>query len=116
MVMQATSFSGSGLRDWLWQRLTALYMLFYLIAALGYLIISSPLDYAFWHMVLSFRVVRVTSLLFLLSIIIHGWIGMWTVATDYFKWAKGRQLFYAIMVFYFGGCLLWGIEVLWRIG
>jgi len=115
MVKHATSFSGSGLRDWLWQRFTALYMLVYLLLALGYILLCLPLEYTDWQALIHQRVVRIATVMFLFSFIIHGWIGMWTVATDYCSCTRLRQAFYAVMILYFGGCLLWAIEVIWSI-
>ena len=60
------------------------------------------------------------SVLALLSLVVHAWIGMWTVSTDYLTVrllgpkATGLRLVfqggYALVLFVY---LVWGVQILW---
>ncbi len=63
---------------------------------------------------------KVFSLMALLSIVIHAWIGLWSVSTDYLTvrmlGAKANairilfQAAYAVVLFAY---LVWGVQILW---
>lgn len=113
MVTNVTSLSGNGLRDWILQRLSALILAVYVFIVLGYFICKSPMTYDLWVHFFNCSVVRVSSLLFLLALVIHAWIGVWTITTDYLKCACIRvpvQLAFVIMLV---TCLIWGVDIFW---
>jgi succinate dehydrogenase / fumarate reductase, membrane anchor subunit len=64
--------------------------------------------YAHWTM-------RIFSLLALLSLFYHAWIGIWTVITDYIKPVALRLIIEIIVVLALICYLIWGIEILWGI-
>jgi succinate dehydrogenase / fumarate reductase membrane anchor subunit len=112
MVDNVTSFSRNGLRDWLTQRVTALVMAIYAIVLLVCVLSVDHLSYQFWHDLYHHPVVRVLSILVLLSIIIHAWIGLWTVYTDYIKATGLRLVLQVSTILGLMAILAWGIGVL----
>lgn len=114
MVSSATSYSGSGLRDWLLQRMSAIYMLIYVCVGALYLWIMDPSSYEEWHALFEWRWVRVSTFLFILNLMIHAWIGLWTVATDYLKSPFIRNSFYFITFTFLAGNFAWSVDVFWR--
>ena len=83
MVTTVTSLGRSGLSDWLIARVSAYVMSAYLIFIVGYLMLTPELNYADWAALNSSLPMRMFSLLTILSIAAHAWIGMWCVLTDY---------------------------------
>jgi len=84
MVTSVTSFSRSGLSDWLIQRVSAVVLAAYFIFMGGYLLFNGAgLDYTQWVVLHQGIVMRVFSLLAILSLAAHAWIGLWAVLTDY---------------------------------
>ena len=83
MVTTVTSLGRSGLSDWLIQRVSAFVMTAYLIFIVGYLVMNPELTYAQWAQLNQALPMRMFSLLTILSIAAHAWIGMWCVLTDY---------------------------------
>jgi len=120
MVTAATSFGRSGLSDWLTQRFSALVLAAYTIFIVSFLVTHPQLTYAEWSGLFSNIYVRIFSLLTLVSIVAHGWIGLWGVLTDYVtKRMMGSGalairlivlMTYAIVNVVF---LVWGVEILW---
>ncbi len=81
MVTAVTSMGRSGLYDWLMQRATAVILLAYFLVV-GIVLVGG-VDYAGWKALYEQTWMRVFSLLALLSLGIHAWVGLWAVFTDY---------------------------------
>ena len=118
MVTAVTSMGRSGLSDWLMQRLSAVILLAYFILVAW--ILLGGVDYASWKSLYSQTWMRVFSLLALLSLAVHAWIGIWAVLTDYLtERLMGNtgnvlrllaQIVCAIILFSY---VVWGIQILW---
>ena len=93
MVTTITSFGRSGLYDWMIQRATAVVLLTYSVFILGYLLSNPDLDYMQWKSLFEQTWMRIYTLLVLLSIGAHAWIGLWSVFTDYIKSTGLRFVF-----------------------
>jgi succinate dehydrogenase / fumarate reductase membrane anchor subunit len=110
----------SGLYDWLMQRVSAV-ILFAYFAYVAVVLISG-VDYLEWKTLFSQTWMRVFSLLALLSLGVHAWVGLWVVLTDYvtqrLMGPKGDvlrfllQVVCAITMFTY---VIWGIQILWGI-
>jgi succinate dehydrogenase / fumarate reductase membrane anchor subunit len=108
----------SGLYDWLMQRVTAVILLAYFLF-LGWVLLGG-VDYASWKALFSQTWMRVFSLLALLSLGMHAWVGLWSVLTDYLTerlmGTTGNvlrllaQVICAIIMFTY---VVWGIQILW---
>ncbi len=71
-----------GLVIWNLQRYSSLFILIYIVYLVGF-IFSKDLNFFSWsNFFLSFEMRIYTSIVFLL-IILHAFIGLWTVGTDY---------------------------------
>lgn len=122
MVTNVTNLSRSGLYDWMAQRVSAVVLAVYVLFLLGYLIANPGMDYAQWHGLFSNNWMRIFSLLTLVSLSVHAWVGMWTISTDYLtgmaigKWATSvRFLFQAVCGIAMFALFVWGVQILWGI-
>lgn len=119
-MKSATSFSRSGLSDWLVQRVSAVILAVYTVFLLGWLAANPVVDYAAWHGLMSGTAMRIFTLLALLSFVSHAWIGMWTVFTDYLtsrqmgpKADVLRLLAQIAMGIALFVVIVWGIQIIW---
>lgn len=103
----------NGLRDWLLQRVTSVVVLFYTVFLLAFFIWHSPLDYSAWHALFKNRGVCLFSTLFLLSLLSHAWIGMWTIITDYIKPYTLRLITQILIIIGLLLCFVWGLVIFW---
>ena len=113
MVTQITSFGRSGLYDWMMQRISALVLSVYSIFIIGYLLLNPDLTYEQWSGLFETTSMRIFSLLALLSVGIHSWIGLWSVSTDYIKATGVRFFFQSLCGLVMSIYVVWGIQVLW---
>ena len=122
MVTNVTSLGRSGLSDWLIARVSAYVMTAYLIFIVGYLMLTPGLNYTQWAALNSSLPMRMFSLLTILSIAAHAWIGMWCVLTDYItvrligpKATALRIIFQLGMIAITLLYVIWAIDILWGI-
>ena len=122
MVKSVTSLGRSGLSDWLLQRVSALIMSAYLIFMVGFFVLNPSPSYEQWSGLHSSLAMRIFSLLTILSIAAHAWIGIWCVLTDYITVrligpkATPLRMFLqlamiAVILFY----VVWTLDILWGI-
>lgn len=120
MVTAVTNLGRSGVSDWLIQRVTALVMLAYVIFLVVYVLITPELSYADWQGLFGQLWMRIFSLITLLSIVAHAWIGLWIVLTDYItEYMMGGKAVVLRLLALLGLAAvaltytLWGIEIIW---
>lgn len=115
MVKSVSSVSHRGLTDWLIQRVSAIVMAIYSIGLIAFFFTHTNLTYTDWHGLFVHTWMKIATLLLLLSLLFHAWIGMWTIFTDYVKPYVIRLVchvvvFLALVAFFFEGALiLWGV-------
>ena len=101
-----------GMRGWLLQRLTALFMALYTIGLAVCLLWHAPASRADWKAIFSGDFVRITTMFFFAALLYHAWIGMRDILMDYVK-PTGLRLTLmtavaAILVVY----LIWAAAIL----
>ena len=105
---------GSGFRDWLIQRATAIIILVYAGVLIDFFSTHAQPDFGTWQHFFSGFWMQAGTLLVLLSILWHAWIGIWTVITDYVKSGFLRLILFAVILIGFVGFIIWWGELLWR--
>lgn len=113
MVASVTSFGRNGLYDWLMQRVSAIILAAYTIFMLGYLVCTPAVTYEQWTALFACTPMRIFSLLALLSLGAHAWVGLWTISTDYMKGTGIRFIFQAFCGLVMFAYIAWGIQVIW---
>ncbi|RPI48974.1 MAG: succinate dehydrogenase, hydrophobic membrane anchor protein [Betaproteobacteria bacterium] len=73
----------SGTRAWLLQRLTAVYMLVFLVLTLGRCAVDPPASHEAWRNWIGTGGMRVATVLFFVGLVLHAWVGLRDVAMDY---------------------------------
>lgn len=115
MVKSVLGVAHQGLRDWIIQRFTAIIMAVYVIGLFYFLMTNSGLTYGDWQHAFTYTWVKVATILFVLSIAMHAWTGMWTVLTDYVKPFVLRCLLNAIILLSLVACVIWAVTLLWSV-
>ena len=118
MVTAVTTMGRSGLYDWLFQRISAVILLAYFI--LVSFVLLKGVTYGSWTALYEQTWMRVFSLMALLSLGVHAWVGLWSVFSDYFtERLMGQvgnvlrfllQVISGVVMFTY---IVWGIQILW---
>ena len=82
-VEAAVSRAAQGLRAWLLQRITAVYLAIYIVVTVVYLLSREMVDFSTWHNWLASPWMGVATTLFTLALLLHVWVGIRDVLIDY---------------------------------
>ncbi len=107
-----TNIGRNGIQDWIIQRVSAYVLALYTLFLLGFFI-STDVDYQSWSSLFDQAWFKIFTLLALLSIAGHAWVGLWTVSTDYIKSAGQRMLAQAVVILAIFVYVVWGIQIIW---
>lgn len=113
MVNRVVTGAHYGLRDWLIQRVTAVVMVVYILSLATYLLMQPYLDYDVWTALFSNLIVRTFSLLFLLSLFYHAWVGIRDIVMDYVKLASVRLVIHVLVILALLVYAIWSVQILW---
>jgi len=113
MVNRVVVGAHYGLRDWLIQRITAALMAIYSVALAGYLLLQPHLNYDVWTGLFSGQPMRTFTLLFLLSVFYHAWIGIRDIVMDYVKPAGVRLVIHTLVILTLLLYVIWAVQILW---
>jgi succinate dehydrogenase / fumarate reductase membrane anchor subunit len=115
MVANAATIGRSGIHDFILIRATALILTAYTFFIVCFLACTPELTYDRWKSLFSQSWVKAFTLISLFALLIHAWIGLWQVLTDYVK-CVGLRLFLqfvlnlaAISYLATGAVILWGV-------
>ncbi len=115
MVKSVTSLTRNGLRDWIVQRVSAVLIAIYVIFLVIYFLTHPGLEYAQWQTLFTCNAMRVFSLVVVISLILHTWVGMWTIGTDYLKPLAVRLIYDVIVAVALLAFFIWAIQILWGV-
>ncbi|QFU22311.1 succinate dehydrogenase, hydrophobic membrane anchor protein [Shewanella eurypsychrophilus] len=115
MVTNAASLGRSGVHDFILIRASAIILAIYTIFLIGFVACSSPLTYDIWHSLFSALPMKVFTLLALVAILVHAWIGIWQVLTDYVKPLMLRGALQFVVVVAAFSYLAAGILIVWGV-
>lgn len=102
-----------GLYDWVIQRVSAVLIGVYALFLMTYFLLHEPLHYSIWHDLFAKTPMKIITIVVLISILWHAWIGLWTVLTDYVKNRMVRLLLEAIIIAALLVYLFWCFDILW---
>ncbi|WP_230658413.1 succinate dehydrogenase, hydrophobic membrane anchor protein [Psychrobacter sp. I-STPA10] len=122
-MKSATGLTGSGSRDWIVQRISAVVLAVYSVVMLGFFLMHSHVTYEQWVSFMMSLPMRLFSLVAIIALAGHAWVGMWTVFTDYITSTKLgpsaaglRLVLQAAMIIAILVYLFWGIMIFWGLG
>lgn len=113
MVSNASALGRNGVHDWLLLRASAILITLYILYIIGFVLITDTLTYDLWRGFFASSFTKVFTLLTLLSILVHGWIGMWQVLTDYVKSTSLRLILQLVIVVALLVYAIYGTVVVW---
>lgn len=79
------SWKAHGMRAWVLQRFSAAYIALYCIAVLIFLVPQLPMNFLQWRGMFSQPVLNIATLLFMLALLAHAWVGMRDIIIDYIR-------------------------------
>ena len=106
------SRAAQGLRAWLLQRFTAIYLAVYLLVLVFLMTYRGGFTYAEWHSLFGQPGMGVATALTALALLLHAWVGVRDVLIDYVHAIWLRLLFMAVTALMLLASLLWTLRAL----
>jgi succinate dehydrogenase / fumarate reductase membrane anchor subunit len=91
------SWRAQGMRTWLLQRLTAIYMLLFAIGFAIYFFNQSVHDFISWQALFAHPIANIATVIFFFSILYHAWVGIRDILIDYIKWSPVRFILWIVV-------------------
>ena len=111
---------GTGTRDFLVIRATALLMASYIVFIFAFILLYSPVEYHYWKSLFSSTLMKLATSFFMLAFAIHTWIGTWNISTDYLTFSligrlsKSMNLLYSsVTTLIIFTAFLWVLIIIW---
>ncbi|QQG46709.1 MAG: succinate dehydrogenase, hydrophobic membrane anchor protein [Candidatus Azosocius agrarius] len=114
MVAIATGLGKNGLQEWVIQRVTAVILSFYCVFIFIFFLFNKDINYENFSMFFDNIFVKIFTLISILSLSAHTWIGLWTIITDYIKNFYLRIFIQIVVNLLLMSYVFVGIEILWR--
>jgi succinate dehydrogenase / fumarate reductase, membrane anchor subunit len=102
----------TGLRAWLVQRVSAVFMLLFIVFLLGHFLFDRPHTYRAWHDWMLSPAVSTATIVFLAALIAHAWVGLRDVVMDYVQYVAARVFVLALLALGITGLGVWVIRIL----
>ena len=106
------SRTATGLRAWVVQRATAIYLGLFFVYLLAHWLIAPPADYAAWRAWVGHPLMGTALLLFVVALLLHAWVGMRDILLDYVQPVALRDGLLAVVGLGLVACALWATVVL----
>ena len=104
-----------GLKEWLAQRITALMLVTFTLVMLTFVLSTKEMTYSIWASFFAASWVKVLTLLTMLALVYHAWIGTRDIYMDYIKPVWIRLSFEVCTIVALLGYLCWLGIILWRV-
>ena len=104
-----------GMRDWLSQRVTAVLMALFTLVLLAQVLWPGPLGYDKWAGIFSAQWMKLFTLVIVIAMAWHAWVGVRDIWMDYVKPMGIRISLQVASIVWLLGCTGWAVQVLWRL-
>lgn len=102
-----------GLTPWVVQRLSALFMLAFIVFVLAHFLVDPPRSYQAWQSWVGHPGVNVAASLFFVALLTHAWVGLRDVTLDYIKPLAARMAVLTLIALALLGAGAWIFRILW---
>ena len=104
-----------GLRDWMAQRISAVVLLAYTLLLIGSVLMLPELNYGTWAGLFASTWMKVATLLAVLALVYHTWVGVRDIYMDYVKPTGARLVLQVLTVVTLVAYAIWAVIILWRV-
>ena len=104
-----------GLSGFIAQRVTAVVIALYALFLFGLLLVSRDFSYSGWAGLFVPLWMKVVTLLAILALLYHAWIGVKDIWMDYVKPTGVRLALQVFTVLWLAFCAVWAVQILWRV-
>lgn len=105
-------YGGGG---WLGQRATAALMAVFTLVLLVQVLMPGEMSYDKWAGIFAAQWMKLLTLVIVVALAVHAWVGVRDIWMDYVKPAGVRLTLEVLTIVWLVGCAGWAVQVLWRL-
>ena len=109
---RVTTGAHYGWKDFLVQRVTGAIVLVF-VATMLVRFMTSDNSFVAWHGFMNCAAMKLLTLLTIIAVCYHAWIGVRDIWMDYIKSAGVRVLLHVLTILWLFGCAAYGVSALW---
>lgn len=106
------SRQASGLKAWVFQRVSAVYIAMFFVYLLSKFAFAAPANPKEWIQWWGNPVINIAALLFVIALMLHAWIGVRDIVIDYVWNTRARLSVLTLVAIGLIICALWAAELL----
>ncbi|HEY6830819.1 MAG TPA: succinate dehydrogenase, hydrophobic membrane anchor protein [Gemmatimonadaceae bacterium] len=103
----------TGLRAWLVQRVSAVYMFLFIVFFVAHFAVDSPQSYPGWHAWITSSAMTIATTAFFAALLAHAWVGLRDVLMDYVQAMAVRVALLGLVGFGLTAVGVWVLRLLW---
>ena len=107
-----SSWRAHGMRAWLLQRLTAVYITIFFLSLLSIFVFKPFDDYLSWREFIAQPLVNIATIFFFLAVLYHAWVGLRDVVIDYIPNFTLRMLALMLIMLFLFAMGVWACMIL----
>lgn len=115
MINNTSALGFKGITEWLLVRLTAIFLFFYILYISQFIFFNNNITYDIWINFFSTYTFKILTLIFLFSMVIHSWIGIWQIITDYINNIKLNYILQYLSILLLVIYMFIGITVIFEV-
>jgi succinate dehydrogenase / fumarate reductase membrane anchor subunit len=104
-----------GLAGFIGQRVTSIVLTLWIFLVGVSMLLFGPLSYDTWAALFAPLWMKIVTLIALLSLLYHAWIGMRNIWMDYIQPVGVRLFLETITILWLIACGVWSVQILWRV-
>ncbi len=104
-----------GMRDWLAQRITGVILAVYAVLLISLVLTRKEMSYGVWAGFFAESWMKVATLLAVLALIYHAWVGVRDIYMDYIKPTAIRLTLQVLTILALISYAAWALVILWRV-
>jgi succinate dehydrogenase / fumarate reductase membrane anchor subunit len=104
-----------GMRDWLSQRVTAVLMALFTVVLIVQVLMPGAMGYDKWAGIFAAQWMKLFTLVVIVSLGWHAWVGVRDIWMDYVKPVGLRLVLQVATIAWLVACVGWAVQVLWRL-
>jgi succinate dehydrogenase / fumarate reductase, membrane anchor subunit len=90
-------------------------LVLYTVLFLGLMFGAQTIDYAVWREIFALQWMKLATLLALVSIYLHAWVGVRNILMDYVKPNAIRFVLFVVVICWLVACAGWSVQILWSV-
>ncbi|HLB56583.1 MAG TPA: succinate dehydrogenase, hydrophobic membrane anchor protein [Coxiellaceae bacterium] len=112
-MVNQNNINRRGFHEWIVQRVSAVLIGIYAVFIFAFIFTHDPMHFPTWNNLFASVGMKIATVVVLIAILWHAWIGLWTVFTDYVKNGAVRLVLEILVILALLSYVVWCLDAIW---